>query len=49
MAISNVRLTEEVDDIAVYSVKSFNKIEVYRIEKQIVKTMVYHGVVDWRK
>ena len=37
MAASNARLTEEVDNVAVYFVKSFNRIEVNEIEKQIVK------------
>ena len=40
MATSNAKLIEEVDNCAVYSVKLFERIEVDRISKEIIKNYI---------
>ena len=40
MAASNTKLIEKVDNYAVYSVKSFERIEVDGISKEIIKNYV---------
>ena len=44
MTASNAKLTEEVDNFAIYLVKSFEKIEVNEIEMVIVKKLYYFMV-----